>query len=206
MNNKLCYENSKDCDKFSYEIDGKKYCTYSCPENMVTDQFLKKCHADITGCEIAASDDERYCLDLCDASNREVVVSKKCTACMDYYSEHQKTCNKTCSEYQLTDKEKKMCYPNKYFCLDFISADGTECVRKCDSQKKEYPVNAFLRGHPPKCRTCEDYFTDGKDKGNNSCKIKCNDHEITIIPLKTCTMEVADCNGYTLSEDKKSCS
>jgi len=65
---------------------------------MVTDDLLKKCHADINGCEIAWSADKKKCIGSCNSQNREWIVAKECTICNEYYSADEQSCNKTCAE------------------------------------------------------------------------------------------------------------
>jgi hypothetical protein len=64
---------------------------------MITDKEFKKCHADINGCKIAVSDDEKKCI-VCDKNNKEVIESKKCKVCTDYYLKEEQSCEKTCSK------------------------------------------------------------------------------------------------------------
>jgi len=84
-----------------------------------------KCHADINGCDIAVSADEKSCIESCNSTNREVIVSKKCKVCTDYYLAEEKSCQKQCLEGQITDKYLMLCYKSKKDCLGFLSLDGT---------------------------------------------------------------------------------
>ena len=75
---------------------------------MVTDQQLKKCHANISGCEISGSTNEKKCVESCNLNNKEVIVSKKCRECIEYYSTEEKSCKETCPKDEIRQREETL--------------------------------------------------------------------------------------------------